>query len=168
MATPMQRGPTAKTWLVLLGLATALVLASALAMQYLGGFEPCRLCYWQRYPYMAAIAVAVLGVASRFVRLALVALVALFFVDAGLAFYHVGVEEGLFALPAGCASAGTASTIEELRAQLMTAAPACDQVSVSFLGLSLSAWNGLTAMALALASGLALRAPLAPTRAASR
>lgn len=151
---------TAKTWLKLLALATALVLASAYALQHLGGFEPCQLCYWQRYPYMAAIAVAVAGVVSRFVRLALVAMVALFLVDAALAFYHVGVEEGLFALPAGCVSTGTATTVEELRAQLLTAAPACDQVSVSFLGLSLSAWNGLTALVLAIVSALALRAPL--------
>lgn len=168
MKAPMLPAPTAKTWLLLLGLATALVLASAYAMQYLGGMEPCRLCYWQRYPYMAAIAVAALGVASRFVRLALLVLIALFLVDAGLAFYHVGVEQGLFALPAGCASVGSAGTIEELRAQLQSAAPACDQVSVSFLGLSLSAWNGLTALVLALASGLALLAPLAPARTASR
>jgi disulfide bond formation protein DsbB len=147
---------SAKTWLVLFGLASAAALASAYALQYLGGFEPCQLCYWQRYPYMAVIVVAILGAASRFVRLGLLAAFLLFLTNSGIAFYHVGVEQGIFALPAGCVAGGTATTIEALREQLMTAAPACDQVSVSFLGLSLSAWNGITAVLLALVTLAAL------------
>jgi disulfide bond formation protein DsbB len=147
---------SARTWLVLLGLASAAALVSAYALQYLGGFEPCQLCYWQRYPYMAVIAVAAVGVASRFVRLALLLALALFLTNVGLSFYHVGVEQGIFALPAGCAAGGTATTVEELRAQLMAAAPACDQVSVSFIGLSLSAWNGIATALLAAATFAAL------------
>ncbi len=151
---------TAKTWLKLLALASALALAGVYVLQYGFGFEPCQLCHWQRYPYMAVIAVAAVGVVSRYVRLALVVVVALFLTGAGIAFYHVGVEQGVFALPTGCAAVGAATSVADLRAQMMTQAPACDQVSVSFLGLSLSAWNGLTATVLALASILALRAPL--------
>lgn len=140
---------SARTWLVLLGLASAGALASAYALQYLAGFEPCQLCYWQRYPYMAVIAVAVVGVASRFVRLGLLLALVLFLTGMGLSLYHVGVEQGIFALPAGCAAGGAATTVEELRAQLAAAPPACDQVSVSFIGLSLSAWNGIASAVLA-------------------
>ena len=153
----------AKTWLKLLAVASFLALAFAYGLEYGFGFEPCQLCLWQRYPYMAVIAVAAVGVVSRYVRLALLAVIALFLVAAGLAFYHVGVEQGVFALPSGCAAVGAAATVEDLRAQLMTQAPACDQVSVAWLGLSLSAWNGLLASVLALAGMLALRAPLAAT-----
>ncbi len=156
----MLRSVTAKTWLKLLALASFLALAGAYTLQYGFGFEPCQLCYWQRYPYMAVIAVAAVGVVSRYVRLALVVSVALFLAGAGIALYHVGVEQGVFALPAGCTAVGTATTLEDLRAQLATQAPACDQVSVAFLGLSLSAWNALTAGALAILTVLALRAPL--------
>lgn len=151
---------SAKTWLKLLALASASALAVAYLLQYGFGFEPCQLCFWQRYPYMAAIAVAVVGVISRYVRLALLALVLLFLIGAGIAVYHVGVEQGVWALPAGCATVDGATSVAELRAQLATQAPACDQVTVSLLGLSLSAWNGLTASLLMLASILALRAPL--------
>lgn len=147
---------TNRTALLLLGLASLLALLSAYSLQYLGGFAPCQLCYWQRYPYMAVIAVAAFGAISGFVRPALVLTGLLFLVGAGIAFYHVGVEQGVFALPTGCASAGAATSIEDLRAQLATAAPSCDQVSVSFLGLSLSAWNGIAAAALTLASVAAL------------
>lgn len=147
---------TNRTALLLLGLASLLALLSAYALQYLGGFPPCHLCYWQRYPYMAVIAVSVLGAMSGFVRPALVLVGLLFVIGAGIAFYHVGVEQGVFALPTGCASTGAATSIEDLRAQLATAAPSCDQVSVSFLGLSLSNWNAFAAAFLALASVAAL------------
>lgn len=140
---------SARTWLVLISLASAAALASAYALQYLAGFEPCQLCYWQRYPYMAVIAVAVVGVASRFVRLGLLLAFVLFLTGMGLSLYHVGVEQGIFALPIGCAAGDAATTVEELRAQLASAPPACDQVSVSFIGLSLSAWNGVASAVLA-------------------
>jgi disulfide bond formation protein DsbB len=140
---------SARSWLVLLGLASAAALATAYALQYLGGFEPCQMCYWQRYPYMAVIGVAVIGVASRFVRLGLLLVLVLFLTGAGLAAWHVGVEQGVFALPSGCAVIEQATSVEELRAQLRAAPPACDQVSVSFLGLSLSAWSGIAAFLLA-------------------
>lgn len=147
---------SAKTWLVLLGLAAAGALASAYALQYLAGFEPCQMCYWQRYPYMAVIGVAVLGVASRFVRLGLVAALGLFLVGAGLSVWHVGVEQGVFALPTACVAGGSATTVEELRVLIMTAAPTCDQVTVSFLGLSLSTWNGIASLLLAAVAFAAL------------
>ena len=147
---------TDRTALLLLGLVSLLALLAAYALQYLGGFAPCQLCYWQRYPYMAVIIVSVLGAATGLVRPALVVAGLLFLTGAGIAFYHVGVEQGVFALPTGCASVGAATSIEDLRAQFATAAPSCDQVSVAFLGLSLSNWNGIAAALLALASAAAL------------
>lgn len=147
---------SARTWLVLLGLASTAALASAYALQYLAGFEPCQMCYWQRYPYVAVIAVAVIGVASRFVRLGLLVTLALFLVGTGLSVWHVGVEQGIFALPTDCVAGGTATTVEELRALIMTAPPTCDQVTVSFLGLSLSTWNGIASLTLAAATFAAL------------
>ena len=156
---------TSRTWLILLAAASALALVFAYALHYLGGFLPCQLCYWQRYPYMAVLVVAGLGVASGFNRLALAVAGGLFLVGAGIAAYHVGVEQGLFALPAGCVSAGSATTVAELRAQLASAAPACAQGRVACMGLSLSAWNALAALALAALSllglGLARRSYLA-------
>ena len=147
---------TDRTALLLLGLASLLALLTAYSLQYLAGFAPCQLCYWQRYPYMAVIAVSALGALTGLVRPALAVTGVLFLVGAGIAFYHAGVEQGVFALPAGCISVGTATSIEDLRAQLTAAAPSCDQISVAFLGLSLSAWNGIAAATLTLATVAAL------------
>ena len=51
--------------LMLLGLAALAALAAALALQYLGGLEPCPLCIEQRYPYLALMAASALGLVAR-------------------------------------------------------------------------------------------------------
>ncbi|MEZ5825051.1 MAG: disulfide bond formation protein B [Geminicoccaceae bacterium] len=131
-------------------------LAFAYFLQYAVGIEPCNLCWWQRYPYMAIIPVGIIALLSGRIGLGLAVILLLFLADAGVAWYHGGVEAGIFALPEGCNSRLGATTVEELRAQLLNAAPACDQVAASFLGLSLSVWNaiGASLMAIIVAVGL--------------
>ena len=36
-------------------LVPVIALGTAYASQYLGGLHPCEMCWWQRYPHMAAI-----------------------------------------------------------------------------------------------------------------
>jgi disulfide bond formation protein DsbB len=69
--------------------------------------------------------------------------------SAGLAAYHVGIEQGWWALPAGCIAGSSAESIEELKRLLAEAPPACDQVGFTFLGLTLAGWNFVASLALA-------------------
>jgi disulfide bond formation protein DsbB len=134
---------------LLLARASAAILLGALALQHVGGLPPCHLCVWQRWPYVALIALGVIGWrAYPRAMLALATLVLL--VGAGLAAYHVGIEQGWWALPAGCVAGGSAQSIEDLRRMLAEAPPACDQVRFTFLGLTLAGWNLVASLALAL------------------
>ena len=128
-------------------------LGGALLSQYGFGFRPCDLCLMQRYPYAV---IAVLGVAGtllarRFPRLLLplcLLLAALFMLDAGIAGYHVGVEQGWIDGPSACSGGAAVATIDELRAQIFGAAlVSCKDASFVFLGLSMAAWNMLYALA---------------------
>ncbi|MGH6914456.1 MAG: disulfide bond formation protein B [Geminicoccales bacterium] len=143
---------------LLLALCGALLPLAALALQYLGGLAPCHLCVLQRYPYLALIALGLIG--WRFRPRLMLALAALLLIgEAGLAAYHVGVEQGWFALPMSCLAGESASSVEELRRMLSNAPPACDQIAFTFLGLSLAGWNLIAALGLALfALAAALRA----------
>ncbi len=133
---------------VLLALASAAILLAALALQYLGGLPPCRLCIWQRWPYVALIALGLIG--WRWHPRAMLGVATLVLLGgAGLAAYHVGIEQGWWALPAGCVAGGTAETVEDLKRLLAEARPACDQVSFAFLGLSLTGWNLAASLLLA-------------------
>jgi disulfide bond formation protein DsbB len=135
-------------------LAGGAVLGAALVSQYWGGLEPCELCLAERYPWDAAVVVALIAslVGSRPALPWVAGLLALVFaVGSALAFYHVGVEQHWFAGPTACtASGGAADSLEALKAQILAAQPVrCDEPAWSFLGVSLAGWNLLASLAMA-------------------
>ena len=142
--------------------ASVAVLGAALLSQYWGGLAPCELCLLERWPWWIAIAIAAASWLAGG-RLALpipaILLALVFVAGAGVAFYHVGVEQHWFAGPSACtASGGGAISIEELRAQLLGKQPVmCDQVQWSLFGVSLAGWNFLASLALAVFCGMAAR-----------
>jgi disulfide bond formation protein DsbB len=154
-----------RTAALLLAAASAASLGIVLAMQYGLGLAPCPLCVWQRWPHVGVVAAGLAALWLRPVWMLGIALV-LLLGNAGLAGYHFGVEQGWWALPAGCAAGAGATTVEELRAMLATAAPACDQVAFTLAGLSLAAWNGVLCLGLAAFAGASLvRSRTLPSRA---
>ncbi len=44
-----------------LGLLALALMLGALGFEYLGGYPPCEICMWQRYPHVAAIVVGLGG-----------------------------------------------------------------------------------------------------------
>jgi disulfide bond formation protein DsbB len=133
---------------LLLALVSAAILLTALALQFLGGLAPCPLCIWQRWPYGALIALGLIG--WRWRPRALLGIATLVLLGgAGLAAYHVGIEQGWWALPGGCIAGASAESVEELKRLLAEAPPACDQVGFTLLGLTLAGWNLVASLALA-------------------
>jgi disulfide bond formation protein DsbB len=135
-------------------IASAIVLGSALLSQYWGGLAPCELCLLQRWPWAAAILVALVAlVAGSRPALPWVALVLalVFALSVAFAFYHAGVEQHWFAGPSACtASGGGAMTLEEMKRQILGTAPVlCDRVQWSLFGVSLAGWNLLASLAMA-------------------
>ena len=144
--------------------ASVVVLGAALLSQYWGGLDPCELCLLERWPWWAAIAISALAwLISGRLALAIPAilLTVVFLISAGIAFYHVGVEQHWFAGPSACTASGTAATsIDALRAQLLgKQAVMCDEVQWSLFGVSLAGWNFLASLALAICCAVAARRP---------
>ncbi|MGH1480461.1 MAG: disulfide bond formation protein B [Geminicoccales bacterium] len=137
-----------RTALLLLAFIAADILLVVFALQYVADLAPCRMCIWQRWPFAILIAVGLTGAFWK-PRLVLVLTIPLLLVSAGLAGYHVGVEQGWIALPAGCTAGGAATSVEELKALLAAAPPSCDQVGFTMLGLSLAGWNLVVSLLLA-------------------
>ena len=144
--------------------ASAAVVGGALLFQYIGGLQPCELCLYERWPYYAMMVLSVLALAagrpgvSAWVA-GLAALV--FLASAGLAFYHVGVEQHWFAGPSACTGASPGSgSVEDFRKQLMAQQPVrCDEPQWALFGVSLAGWNLLVSLALVVFCLLALRSP---------
>lgn len=144
-----------RTPALLLALASVGVLGSALFFQFVLGYQPCVLCIMQRWPYVAVISFGLLtflfrrwqGLGDALLVASGLALLA----GAGIAAYHVGVEQHWWAGTASCGStASKAMSLEELRAQVM-AAPVtrCDEVAWSLFGISMAGYNVVISLAMA-------------------
>lgn len=159
--------PSAAARLLALVIPVAL-LGGALFSQFVGGLYPCEMCWWQRYPHAAAIAIA--GAAFLFVAdsqraRTLTALAALAIAVSGaIGVYHAGVEAKIFEGLTTCTATTHAGNAADVLAQIMkTPLIRCDQVQWRFLGLSLAAWNALISL-----SGAAAVAALLMRRGSAR
>jgi disulfide bond formation protein DsbB len=144
-------------------LASVAIVGGAQLFQHVGGLVPCELCLYERWPYYAAIVLALVAVAvdgrGRLATLAVALCGLLFLVDAALAFYHVGVEQHWFAGPTACTGPiSKAKTVAELKAQIMGQLPVrCDEPQWTLFGVSLAGYNLLAAAILAVFSLYAAR-----------
>lgn len=98
--------------LLFIGIISAFTLLFALIRQYGFGDSPCYLCFFERIPYglAAIIGIGVGGfyavyrpgvIPFLFLKIMLV----IFVISAGLAFYHIGVEQKWFPLLEACQGA---------------------------------------------------------------
>ncbi len=97
------------------------------------GYAPCKMCYWQRYPHYAAIAIGVLALMLRGPLWPMLgALAAL--TTAGIGIYHSGVERKWWQGPTSCTASGdgiTGMSVDQLLDPNADAPPLvlCDQIS---------------------------------------
>ena len=145
--------------------ASVVVLGAALLSQYLGGLKPCVLCIYQRIPYAVTIGLAglafALGRHSRngprvvLTQCLLLACALALVAGAGIAAYHVGVEQKWWLGTDACAASSglAAMNVEELRELLLrTPVARCDEVSWSMFGVSMAGYNFIVSLFLAAAS----------------
>lgn len=131
-------------------------LATAFASEHWGGLAPCVLCIYQRYAYGAAIAagLAAIGLGrNRGFRQVTIALAGFaFLTGAGIAIFHVGVEQLWWRGTEACHAPGfeAGMSIADMRKQLLeTDFVACDQVPWSLFGISIAGYNALASLLLA-------------------
>ena len=138
-------------------IVTALAFAAlcvAWLAQYGGGLAPCELCYWQRYGYWATIVIGLIAVffsrrkARRFwLNLTGLALLSV----AGIAVFHVGVEQGWWQGSSACVGLSTAGMTPEQMTEAIMNAPVtrCDEAAFTFLGISMAGYDAIYAVLVA-------------------
>ncbi|RLK10690.1 disulfide bond formation protein B [Ruegeria conchae] len=143
---------TKKTLILIATTGSAVLLLGAWGFQYIGGFAPCKMCIWQRYPHGMAIVLGVLAFTFPGIRpLPLLGALAAA-TTAGVGFYHAGVEQGWWEGPSTCTSGDIGGlSAEELMNQIMSAPLArCDEIPWEMFGISMAGWNGLFSAGLVL------------------
>lgn len=142
-----------------LALALAAVSAAALASAYISqygfGLKPCNLCLYQRIPYSLNIVSGILAFLAtfRYPRLAALLLflsAVAFFLGAGIAGFHAGVEYGWWEGLDSCAgSLPENATAEELRKYIMSQnVVRCDKPQWALFGISMAGYNFALSLAL--------------------
>ncbi|WP_022683296.1 disulfide bond formation protein B [Sphingobium bisphenolivorans] len=133
-----------------------LLLGGAYVSQYAGGLHPCEMCWWQRYPHMAAIPLALIAYATRakpcmsalFTGLAGLAIG----ISGGIGLFHAGIEYGWWQGLTACSTSPAGGSGADILNQIMaTPITRCDVAPWTLLGISLAGYNGLLSGAAALA-----------------
>jgi disulfide bond formation protein DsbB len=122
--------------------------------QYGFGLAPCHLCLLQRDAYWAAIALSglaiVLGSRSSWRRWAIALVGLAFLAGAGIALYHVGVEQAWWEGSASCIGGMSGLSGADLEAAIMNAPiTRCDDVAFELFGISMAGYNAILSLALA-------------------
>ena len=121
-----------------------LSLLIALYIEFFLGYQPCKLCIYQRIPYLIAIFLTLLGIIFSKNLIWLYSLLLIFFSSFLLSGYHLGIEQEIFKEFSGC----TGKTINvtdknELLKLLNSEVKSCKNVDFTVFGLSLASINFL-------------------------
>ncbi len=154
--------PERRTLVALAGAGSLGLLLAAWFYQYVLGYAPCPMCYWQRWPHMAAVAIAVLAVA----RLPAMAAFAVSMAgglaaatSAGIGLFHSGVERGWWEGPSSCTNGGAGlaglSGADLLDPTAATPVVMCDEIVWQFLGLTMANYNVAISLGIAAIWGVA-------------
>ena len=145
----------------------AATILGAYYFQYVLHYAPCELCLDERIPYYVGIPLALVVALAGLLRAprpllvgALVLLIVIMLIGAGLGVYHSGVEWKFWPGPAHCSGsmAGFGNAGGLLEQMNQTKIVPCDAAAWRLLGISLAGYNVLISLALAAIAWWGIRA----------
>ena len=133
------------------GLVSLALILGALGFQYLGGYPPCEMCMWQRYPHFAAILIGLGGglllragvlppsLAKPVAWLAVLGVA----VSGAIGVYHAGIEWHWWKGPAACTGAAFQLTGKlDLSAHVVS----CEHAAWRLFGISMAGYNAIISL----------------------
>ena len=131
-----------KRFYLIIFLICVVSLISAVYIEYKLEQNPCKLCIYQRVPYLFAIFVSFLGYYYSNNKFFINLLALIFLISFMISGYHVGIEKEIFSEFSGC----TSQNIElldksEILNSLKNSVVSCKDISFKILGMSLATIN---------------------------
>jgi len=133
-----------KTILSLILLFNIFAIFAAYFIQYVLKHQPCNLCLIERIPYIISILVILICLFfKRLEKFSLFILSLIFFSATLIAFYHFGIEQGLFKESLVCELNSENNDLSKaaLLNQLKEMPVSCKDVTFKIFGLSLATFN---------------------------
>ena len=117
-------------------------LLSAVYIEFVLDQKPCKLCIYQRIPYVLAIFVSFLGFSSKNKYMWLLLIFLIFVFSSLISGYHFGIENNIFKEFSGCTNQSIdlldkSKILESLNKNV----PNCKEVNFKIFGFSLATIN---------------------------
>ena len=142
-----------KNYFLLIFCISIFSLLSAIYIEFILDQKPCKLCVYQRVPYIISIFICFLGFAAQKKTSWLFFLSIIFISSSFLSGYHVGIENNIFTEYSGCSNTNI-NLIDktEIIKSLTDSLPSCKEVNFRLFGLSLATINLFVSILIALYS----------------
>ncbi|HTK79828.1 MAG TPA: disulfide bond formation protein B [Rhizomicrobium sp.] len=144
-----------------LGVLSLALILGALGFQYIGGYPPCEICHWQRWPHIAAAAIGILGgraVSAKTVDAKLgwpiaILTILLVAISGAIGVYHAGIEWKWWPGPSACTGSAFQLTGKlDLNAHVVM----CDHAAWRMIGISMAGYNAMISLGAAVLALVAL------------
>ena len=130
-----------KIYLIIL-FYSLLAIFFALYVEFVLGYEPCKLCLYQRVPYVIAIFISFIGYNYFRNNGILILVVIIFSISVVISGYHYGIENNIFKEFSGCTDNSIEITNKlELLKSLNENIVSCKDVNFKLFGISLAGIN---------------------------
>ena len=137
----MNLGINKKFYFLGIFLISLLSLIIALYIEYVMGIKPCKLCLYQRIPYLILLFISILGYIYNKMSLWIYLSILVFFLSAIVSGYHVGIENGIFEELKVCKNDLDVLNKEDLLNSLKNQNISCKEVPIKLYNLSLATIN---------------------------
>ena len=127
------------------------VILSALYIEHILSIPACKLCLYQRIPYILSIIICFFGYFFSKNNIWAYLLVLTFLISIAISGYHIGIENNIFSEFSGCTNENLNTTDKErLLKSLNNFLPNCSVVNFNIFGFSLATINFILSIALTL------------------
>ena len=139
----MIKFPNRKNFYLFILSISLISIISALYIEYILHYEPCRLCIYQRLPYLAAVFVSFIGFFYLRNDNILIIIIIIFTISVIISGYHFGIENSLIEEISSCTNNSLDITNKsKLLETLNKSMPIdCKDATFKIFGVSLAAIN---------------------------
>ena len=135
--------PNRKNFYLVILFISLISIISALYIEYILQYEPCKLCIYQRLPYIAAIFISIVGFNYSTNDKILIITIMVFVISTIISGYHFGIENNFIQEFSSCTNNSLdVSNKSKLLESLNKSMPVdCKDATFKILGISLAAIN---------------------------
>ena len=124
-----------------------LAILFALYIEHILQYKACKLCLYQRIPFLVAIFVSFIGYSYSKNDKILILIIIIFSISFFISGYHYGIENNIFDEFSGCVNNSLNITNKaELLKSLNNNIPSCKEVNFKLFGISLAGINFLLSL----------------------